>query len=811
MANVAYGHLQAYQPQQPSTSSQPQAGLTFAVNPGPVRQDAAGNVELTLEQQRSFFFGPRRIPAWVDPYAMKAEENKVLPDAWDKRSRFLEGVIIQRIKSGQKFYMSELLPWKDYDGLGPSFTIKKLIYDPHLLDQVPEEGVVRLVTQRSQEWTATLERFGLGFHMEGGFAMTPNGIRDYAMSLMQIRNATWMTLALGVCYALLNVTPYADSYWRQFDVPYPIRTLENLFEFECRLWGILSKGGQNGFLLMQQIGREVMENRDVEPDTMILPFNTKTYYRLNRDDETSYSRWGAKGPARLESADGPIGAQAEFKIFETKKFTIAADEPPFDPFVRNRWTGRKFEHRHRNVRGAKSDKALNIHVLDMDRDTIVELSFEESLAMTGLWDADGNPTPEIGRPFFANFTKKTFEDNFGRNPVPGAPASAGAFGHQAHALRAGDIGKSFHADKDGSLAFMAQPVNRTRFVALLNKYAADDDASGNALAGCMILVAQGDDDPSAGINALKGALDTVEAKLALTGNDKKEYLRKLTWATDHDTALKALKGDPNGDLRPNGDFKRNDMKDYVDVLLFNPYIGERMGSGVIMKRGSETGHTYIGMPNFMLGHDASRKMLLGNFTCYAGPVIENPRNVYVLHNIVGKGYIGGGGTRYWNPLNPDHVQAHRSGKTNVASLFAIAIPHWEDLGNRANRLDITGTWPQDLAEEADDDPNNPRLHYSTAPIYRSIWGWTHPTEYLPTSYFTPFPGYNTLVSQDTQYLAAVNGEGEIIHPMARVLHGCGPWGHVIYNGVVADRHGMGAHGYVKEECMLKATPMTVFV
>jgi hypothetical protein len=411
MTHVMRNVLSGTQPDQVSGVMTMPGGLTWS-SFGKVENDDYGNPKLSKEQERMLFFGPRRVATMLDPYHSFSQENRVLPDAWAGRNIYVEHILIEQIKASQLFYMKELLPWKNFDGVGPRVDVKEIIFDTALLDQVPEQGVVRLVTQRFNQWSATIGRRGLGFIMEDGLAMTEQGKRDYAYSILQIRNATWLTLALGVCYALLNAQPYADNYWQQFEIPYPVQTLRDLFAFEHSLWGILNKGGRHGFMFMQQIGKEVLENRDVDADTIVLPFNTKDYYRINRMDETSFIRAGPKGPARLESKGGPIAAQAEFRVYESKKFSTGAHELPEDPFVRERTWGRFFVMREANSQVHTAPETLpagvirrmrNITVLDMDEDNLVELDYFQALRHTGVWDREGKITEDIGRAFFANY------------------------------------------------------------------------------------------------------------------------------------------------------------------------------------------------------------------------------------------------------------------------------------------------------------------------------------------------------------------------------------------------------------------------
>jgi hypothetical protein len=373
-------------------------GFTETATSGPelTRVDPTTGARMpSLDELRSKFFGmPRRnIP--VDPYGSHARETQILPEAWkDTAGGFINQLLIRQVTSADLWYMREVLPWKEYNG-GATIKISQFIFNDHLLDRIPEMGVGRLVTTKFNEWTAAIPRSGLAFQMENGFAMTPKGIQQYLYSCLQIKNATLDTLALDCIYALLNAPRCPDDYYKLFNVPYPEPDLNRLFETETQLWGILNKS-VDGYLLMEQIGKDALMRQRVRADTLILSYGTKAMYRLRDTPNTEHWRGGDKGVAQKTSAGGPIAAEATMRVREVGMFITGEDNMPEDPLVRRRSTGEFFQMPAKDTLDMPAEEYRthyrNTSFLDCERDQIVAVSFKEALQHCGMWDANGKKT-----------------------------------------------------------------------------------------------------------------------------------------------------------------------------------------------------------------------------------------------------------------------------------------------------------------------------------------------------------------------------------------------------------------------------------
>ena len=66
-----------------------------------------------------------------------------------------------------------------------------------------------------------------------------------------------------------------------------------------------------------------------------------------------------------------------------------------------------------------------------------------------------------------------------------------------------------------------------------------------------------------------------------------------------------------------------------------------MSSAVLTKGGYETGATFVGHSDFLLGDDVVSKLHYGNFTFYSKAIVTNPKNVIIARNIFCQGYRSG--------------------------------------------------------------------------------------------------------------------------------------------------------------------------
>lgn len=113
------------------------------------------------------FFGPPNRPVQVNPYELFSRQNFALPDAYVGRNDYLVNIIITTIREEEMWAGRIALPFRIADS---QYEIQwdEIHFDNQLLGPVPEEGVSRLVTQRTSSRKDHYVRYGLAFQLEHG-------------------------------------------------------------------------------------------------------------------------------------------------------------------------------------------------------------------------------------------------------------------------------------------------------------------------------------------------------------------------------------------------------------------------------------------------------------------------------------------------------------------------------------------------------------------------------------------------------------------------------------------------------------------
>ena len=124
-------------------------------------------------------------------------------------------------------------------------------------------------------------------------------------------------------------------------------------------------------------------------------------------------------------------------------------------------------------------------------------------------------------------------------------------------------------------------------------------------------------------------------------------------------------------------FMRQNVPVPVSVLLFRPFIQHNMSSAILMKGGYETGGTFYGHSDFMLGNDAYTKVHLGNFTFYSKAIVTKWQNVQIAHDVFANGYISGNNVKFHGKRSKkmvSYMMGHtpESEEYDMPSLYACA-------------------------------------------------------------------------------------------------------------------------------------------
>lgn len=200
----------------------------------------------------------------------------------------------------------------------------------------------------------------------------------------------------------------------------------------------------------------------------------------------------------------------------------------------------------------------------------------------------------------------------------------------------------------------------------------------------------------------------------------------------------------------------------IDVLLVRPYMEYETSSAVLTKGGYDTGATFVGHSDFVLGDDVVSKLHYGNFTFYSKAVVTNPRNVIIARNIFCQSYQGGNDCT-WMKMD--------GSKGRVGSLLSIIVPGGETL-NLPNPLDITGNFNGG----GDDTAKN---HYTGAKAYVKAFNLEEHQKDLnePDVFLERIQHENTICYRGHQFSYDLNTKAH-----TAVTVNTGHWGENVYPG-----------------------------
>lgn len=197
-----------------------------------------------------------------------------------------------------------------------------------------------------------------------------------------------------------------------------------------------------------------------------------------------------------------------------------------------------------------------------------------------------------------------------------------------------------------------------------------------------------------------------------------------------------------------------------EFILFRPRITHNMATGILLKKGAETGETLVGHADFQMSDDVVRKMHYGHFTLYSKTLIWKSDNIYLAENIVSTGYVGGNDVTFntieslWNGGD-----SHNNRKSIYAALVPIASRTTQDVLSADvgyfNPMDVTGRFSDNVPHmrnlDAEIGNSDGRSHYPGARYYADMWQMNNSTQKLETE-FVPLQvgGHNTLCFQGHQ-------------------------------------------------------------
>src|SRR6185312_10226249 len=237
------------------------------------------------------------------------------------------------------------------------------------------------------------------FTIPGEGALDRFGVILYSGHVNQISNAVQRHLDLSVYYQLLNTitTSINKKSWSAlFGMRDAMATFQALMRHAFRVWAIFNKH-QTGWRQVVAHIKEVLARNNVTPDTLVIPFNTKTQLALSVPMYQDYSKTGPLAVQNLSSIDGEQIFKAEGMTVDESQLYKIGDRGQImeDPLVRVRVMGENFVNKY-------SRRYRDLYIHDNGPDVFKLIPLLDQVRYSGLFDPNtGAPSETWGKPFFS--------------------------------------------------------------------------------------------------------------------------------------------------------------------------------------------------------------------------------------------------------------------------------------------------------------------------------------------------------------------------------------------------------------------------
>ena len=368
-------------------------------------------MSLPVDARREMLFGPPNQPSVTSNASNEyAKEFNIDPfaRAYAGTNTRIQNIIIQKITDAELFMTRILLPVAPAPADG-QITVSTLQFHEHEFAEVPETGTVRLTTSSFTSWKQGMQRRGLGFMMEDGYAVTALGVMTYFASIAQITNAATEAMVLNGYRALLDtdVPSPADHGWMRAAGLDLVQDVVDVFKERIEMFAIVNKPA--GITRLADKVRVMMKKRGVTVDAMIVPFGIRDMIKANYNSNAIYNF--VSGARNMQMPDF-MGMISDMRVFESNMYTYDAGdgkgEMKNDPLVRNSAIGEKFSLSYDRVMGQYSSEiakykrnAFTATVFDHDNNRRGSIRLMDMFRACGLFDKSGYPSEPMGRTFFS--------------------------------------------------------------------------------------------------------------------------------------------------------------------------------------------------------------------------------------------------------------------------------------------------------------------------------------------------------------------------------------------------------------------------
>lgn len=384
------------------------ASTSLLADPGQMTTTSPSDIGSAFK----IFFGEGQFPYKSD-FDVSDQDTWTLPQAFQgqpvprisetiEQLIFLEGNWYQQVVAPIELTNALAIKWSTWE------------FNPHLADVVPELGVNRLVNSRRIENQARFVRRGIGFMLEHGFMLTPEGISHYLMNINQLVQATVETNKFDLIHTLLGSHDQNKRWLIENDL-FSGKRVEDVYKRgELFYWDIIKKQ-KNGLELLDTRITDEMNRWRGEADTWIIHPDIANFLTQIPTEKTDFFIAGAQGPQTLR--DGP-DAFTTFRgnlVFKTRAYHVDEHEPVdimrFPTQIgEHHWMTDRYPDCLQDIPYQSCFRDVQIY--DEDKDKFTTVTIMQALEHSGRFDKETGEVLTFQRHgFLSKYTAKEQEND----------------------------------------------------------------------------------------------------------------------------------------------------------------------------------------------------------------------------------------------------------------------------------------------------------------------------------------------------------------------------------------------------------------
>lgn len=712
------------------------------------------------------FVGRKEGYVTPNPTDLYSFESYDMPAAYKGPSQQLSRLIMHLVTEDQWWLLSTLCPIRNVNHIGP-MVLDVFEYDHGIMHSTPYETTSRMMGSTRTRSKANQLRWGGAAQTERNFFLTSQGHDDFARKIIQQVTAIKTTLALNVITEFLNCDRGPLTLRERTSTPLTENGFKKMRRDEVENFAIIHKQ-KHGYQKLVDYIHDVMKKRGVAVNSLIaLVPDGQTRYIASRSEKSEFKETGV--PRTVAPNPEELVIPGLSSVRPIPPIHVASRESePLEPMVvahaiggyftfdwRGQSFGQDFRTDHQNLRGAF-----------MPHEQPMPLSIRQFFENTGLYQRERGPrsvgklTPNIGHSALFNY--ELYESEMSTDvDDPTLPATARRTA-SVLAVRDGIVN---HGGKSHFAGWK------------LRRFAAPGESSAHALT---LRSFKGVDPSAFGLQAFQYKVGAASDELQAANwthtvdsfysfHAKREYEQILSnmlgkfeanrglWAEfvlkmrPSEVVFNGRGFEAPGATPPNTDAGKallklalqkfslatsawwdfcfdNDIPTLMSGFTFVPLRTLSTGTNVFALPGEQTAFTAMGNLDMTVGQNYGTKMI-GLQTTFTGRAwVHTPENVIVQPAVQLLGYLGGDDNIYYDHTEEDYALSRQHMPT-TKSQYAVWCP--PSFVHSGEEMDITGKFSgayvlPNQAESASGNESKsgrPDLHYPTADLYASAFGW----------------------------------------------------------------------------------------